>query len=84
MSKVPLVLILCLQTHCCHLELALSLDTDAFLNAFIQMAMRRGWPKEMLSDNETNFVSSSREIKELVSAIDQDKVKRMTSSKGVM
>ena len=37
----------------------------------------------MLSDNGTNFVSSSREIKELVSAIDQNKVQRMTSNKGV-
>ena len=34
----------------------------------------------MLSDNGTN---SSREIKELVSAIDQDRVQRMTSNKGV-
>ena len=47
------------------------------------MTVRRGWPKQMLSDNVTNFVSSSKEIKELVSAIDQDKVQRMTSNKGV-
>ena len=47
------------------------------------MTARRGWPKQMLSDNGTNFVSSSREIKELVSAIDQDKVQRMTSNKRV-
>ena len=61
----------------------MSLDTDAFLNAFIRMTARRGWAKQMLSDNGTNFVSSSREIKKLVSAINQDKVQRMTSNKGV-
>ena len=44
------------------------------------MTTRRGWPKQMYG---TNFVSSPREIKELVSAIDQDKVQRMTSNKGV-
>ena len=82
-AKRYLCLFLCLQTHCCHLELASSLDTDAFLNAFIWMMARRGWPKQMLSDNGTNFVSSSREIKELVSSIDQDKVQRMTSNKGM-
>ena len=37
----------------------------------------------MLSDNGTNFISLSKEIKELVSAIDQDKVQRMTSNEGV-
>ena len=82
-AKRYLCLFLCLQTHCCHLELVSSLDTYTFLNAFIRMTARRGWPKQMLSNNGTNFVSSSREIKELVSAIDQDKVQRMTSNKGV-
>ena len=74
---------LCLQTHCCHLELASSLDTDVFLNAFIRMAGRRGWPQQMLRDNGTIFVGASNELKDLVSAIDQDKVQQMTSNKGV-
>ena len=73
---------LCLQTHCCHLDLASSLDTDVFLNAFIRMAGRRGWPQQMLSDNGTIFVGASNELKDLVSAIDQDKVQQMTSNKG--
>ena len=37
----------------------------------------------MLSDNGTNFVSSSRELRDLVSAINQNKIQRMTSNKGV-
>ena len=80
-AKRYLCLFLCLQTHCCHL--ASSLDSAAHFNAFIRMTASRGWPKLMLSDHGANFVSSSREIKELVSAIDQDKVQRMTSNKGV-
>jgi len=55
------------------MELASSLDTDAFLNAFIRMAGRKGWPQQMLSDNGTNFAGASNELKDLVSAIDQDK-----------
>ncbi|PFX26254.1 hypothetical protein AWC38_SpisGene9058 [Stylophora pistillata] len=71
------------HTHCCHLELASSLDTDALLNAFVRMAGRKGWPQQMLSDNGRNFVGASNELKDLVTAIDQDKVQRMTSNKGV-
>ena len=82
-AKCYLCLFLCLKTHCCHLEMASSLDTDAFLNAFVRMTARRGWPQQMLSDNGTNFVSASRELRDLVSAIDQDKLQRMTSNKGV-
>ena len=40
-AKRYLCLFLCLQTHCCHLELASSLDTDKFLNAFKRMTARR-------------------------------------------
>ena len=47
------------------------------------MNARRGWPQQLLSDNGTNFVSASRELRDLVSAIPQDKIQRMTSNKGV-
>ena len=81
-AKRYLCLFLCLKTHCCHLEMASSLvDTDAFLNAFVRMTARRGWPQQMLSDNGTNFVSASRELRDLVSAIDQDKIQQMTFNK---
>jgi len=59
-AKRYLCLFLCLQTHCCHLEMATSLDTGAFLNAFVRMTARRGWPVTMLSDNGTNFVGGHR------------------------
>ena len=55
-TKRYLCLFLCLQTHCCHLEMAWSLETDGFLQAFTRMVARRGWPRTMLSDNGTNFV----------------------------
>ena len=37
----------------------------------------------MLNDNGMTFVSASRELRDLVSAIDQDNIQRMTSNKGV-
>ena len=55
-AKRYLCLFLCLKTHCCPLEMASSLDTDTFLDAFVRMTARRGWPQKMLSDNGTNLI----------------------------
>ena len=67
----------------CHLEMVSSLDTDAFLNALVRMTARRGWSQQMLIDGGTKFESASRELQGLVPAMDQDKIQRMTSNKGV-
>ena len=52
-------------------------------NAFVRLTAQREWPQQMLSDNGTNFVSASRELQELVSAVDQDKIQWLTSNNGV-
>ena len=78
-TKRYLCLFLCLQTHSCHLEMATSLDTGSFINAFT----RRRWPKMMLSDNGTNFVAADREIRELVAQLDQDQIRHATANEGV-
>ena len=67
----------------CHLDMVSSLDTDTFLNAFVRMTARRGWSQQMLIDFGTKFVSASRELQGLVPAMDQDKILRMTSNKGM-
>ena len=54
-AKRYLCLFLCLRIHCCHLEMAWSLQTDGFLQAFTPMVARRGWPRAVLSDNGTNI-----------------------------
>ena len=82
-TKRYLCLFMCLQTHCCHLEMATSLETDAFLKAFVRMAARRGWPKKMLSDNGTNFVGARKEIRQLVEQLDHEKIHQMTANRGV-
>ena len=67
----------------CHLDMVSSLDTDAFLNAFVRMTAWRGWSQQMLIDGGTKFVSASRELQGLVPGMDQDKILRMTSNKVV-
>ena len=54
--------------------MATALDTGAFFNAFVRMVARRGWPKNMLSDNGTIFVGAEKEIKELVGQLHHDKL----------
>ena len=73
----------CLLSRAVHLEMAYGLDTDSFLNAFYRMVCRRGRPEEVLSDNGTNFVGAEAELKELVNALDQDKIKSSLANKGI-
>ena len=39
------------------------------------MVARRGKPKVMTSDNGTNFTSAERELRDLVSTLDQTRIK---------
>ena len=82
-AKRYLCLFTCFTSRAVHLEMAFSLETDSFLNAFYRMASRRGLPTEMLSDNGTNFVGGERELRELVQAIDTETIVKSTADKGV-
>ena len=73
-QKRYLCLFTCLATRAVHLEMAFGLDTDSFLIAFYRMVNRRGLPREMLSDNGTNFGAAERELCQLVEALDQSKI----------
>ncbi|PFX27139.1 hypothetical protein AWC38_SpisGene8168 [Stylophora pistillata] len=46
----------CLVTRAVHLEIAPSLETDSFIMALRRMMARRGKPRNIYSDNGTNFV----------------------------
>jgi hypothetical protein len=43
------------------------------------MTSRRGTPRYVISDNGTNFVGAERELRELVEALDKDKIIRETT-----
>ena len=60
-----LCLFTCLGTRAVHSDVAYGLDTDSFLNAFFRMVPQRGLPKDVLSDNDTNFVRANNELQEL-------------------
>ena len=54
-AKRYLCLFTCASTRAVHLEVAFSLDTASFLNAFSRMVARRGKPEVVISDNGTKF-----------------------------
>ena len=58
-----------------HLQIAYSLDTASFLNAFFRMVASYGKPELMISDNGPNFTSAEKELRDLVLTLDQTWIK---------
>ncbi|KAJ8735809.1 hypothetical protein PYW07_007429 [Mythimna separata] len=56
------VIFTCMNTRAVHIEIASSLNTDSTLMAIRRMAARRGYPKQLHSDNGTNFRSANKEL----------------------
>jgi hypothetical protein len=59
------LLFVCLCTKAGHLELVTDLTSEAFLNALRRFISRRGFVKQLFSDNATNFKASEKELKEM-------------------
>ena len=68
------VIFTCLVVRAVHIEVAYSLDTDSFINALRRFIARRGTPKEIRSDNGTNFTSAKSELKHLIREWNQKKI----------
>jgi hypothetical protein len=81
-QKRYLCLFTCFATRAVHFEMANSLDTDSFLNAFFRMTSRRGMPAHMYSDNGTNFVGGNNELRELVD-LQERQIQDATSKYGI-
>lgn len=63
MSKGYVCLFVCFSTKAIHLEATSDLSTPSFLAAFARFVARRGCPKNIYSDNGTNFVGASRSLR---------------------
>lgn len=53
----------CLTTRAVHLEIVASLSSCSAIMALRRMAARRGWPREMWSDNATAFRGADKELR---------------------
>ena len=78
-AKRYLCLFTCLATRAVHLEIAYSLDTDSFINAFVRMTARRGTPSFVISDNGTNFVGAEKEMCQKIRELDHEKIAKKTT-----
>ena len=80
--KRYLCLFTCLGKRAVHLEVAYDLDMDSFLNPFFRMVSRHGLPKDVLSDNGTNFVGADNKLKELA-GLHREKIQEKTARYGM-
>ena len=72
-----------LTTRAVHLEIAGDLSTDALILALRRFISRRGKANLIRSDNGTNFVGASKELKQAIKNIDQNTVNKHLVAKGI-
>ena len=64
----------CLSTRAVHIELVGNLSTNNFILALRRFISRRGHPKNIFSDNETNFTGAQRELAKSLKSLDQNRM----------
>ena len=74
--KAYAVIFTCLIVRAVYIDLAEDLSTDAFLKCLRRFACIRGWPKKIYSDNGTNLVGASNDLKKIVSELDFETIKQ--------
>lgn len=71
-----IALFTCMSSRAVHLEVANSLDTDSFLNAYRRFIGRRGPVRQIRCDQGTNFVGAKNELSQALNELDHDKIQR--------
>ena len=76
-------LFICFTVRAIHIEVIHSMDTSSFINALQRFVCRRGQPKEITSDNGTNFVGAEREIRQSMKDWNQTKIHDYLHQRGI-
>ena len=77
------VIFTCLTIRAVHIEVASSLDTDSFIDAFRRFIARRGQVKILRSDNGTNFIGAERELKRAIEELNSSKIENTLRQRGI-
>ena len=59
------------------------METDAFINSLRRFTNRRGSPKVMYSDQGTNFVGATSELKDAIKSMDEEKITQFAARKQI-
>ena len=70
------VLFTCMASRAIHLEIAASLTTDSFLNAYRRFVCRRGPIQQLRSDQGTNFVGAKNELQAALNEMNHERIQR--------
>ncbi|XP_075156642.1 uncharacterized protein LOC142229926 [Haematobia irritans] len=69
-----------LRQRAVHIELVSTLNTSSCIMAIRNFICRRGTPRELFSDNGTNFVGAERELRQAIKEIDTNELIRSFTS----
>ena len=73
----------CMRTHTVYIEVVHSLSIDSLLMALMRLVARGGFPKEIFSDNGSNFVGADNELKNELRLFSHEKVTNNLLSRGI-
>lgn len=76
------IIFTCLSSRAVHLETLTSMNTDSFLNALRGFISRRGYVRELRSDQGTKFIGGRNELAVALEELDQESIKGFLSNKG--
>ncbi len=76
------VIFVCLCSKGIHIEVANSLSTDSFLNAFRRLVSIRGAVRSLRSDCGSNFIGANREIRAELDALNHQQIKEQLSNQS--
>ena len=81
--KVYGCIFVCFNSRAVHIEDVSSLETDAFIQALRRFIAVRGCPKEIWSDNGTNFTGAEKELRRSVKELNAETIEKEFHSKEV-
>jgi hypothetical protein len=67
---------MCMASRAVHIETAVSLETDSFINALRRFIARRGPVREIRSDQGTNLVGAEKELNLALKEMNHDEIQK--------